>query len=214
MNKIAAFTSSFTPTALRPQFGDAVVCTSRPRIVRHSAVTLQGTMFMPPQPGDAGYKSKQSESKPKESESKKEEPSSGLDLPDLEEMASEVSSTAKRGLELLKEDLFKSAPERAGVGRQDQSSIMKPQYGEPGYKPDDDSIFGKVKGAVEDAVEEVGSTLDDLTDDKKEKKTFRPNLKKGKQKTPIGDYDLPAYLKPLPEDTPREGFTWKNYDGR
>jgi hypothetical protein len=27
-------------------------------------------------------------------------------------------------------------------------------------------------------------------------------------------YDIPSYLKPLPEDTPREGHTWKNYNGR
>lgn len=175
-------------------------------------------MFMPPQPGDAGYKSKESSPKPKESESKKEESSESgnLDLSDVEDAASSLADTAKRGFALLKEDLFKSAPERAGVGRQDQSTIMKPQFGEPGYKAGsgEDSVFGKAKDAVGDVVDDVKSNFEDLLDDEEDKKTSRPNLKKGKQKTPIGEYDLPAYLKPLPEDTPRKGFTWKNYDGR
>lgn len=93
---------------------------------------------------------------------------------------------------------------------------MKPQFGEPGYKAGDgeNSVFGKAKEAVGNAVDEVKSNFEELLDDEEDKKTSRPNLKKGKQKTPIGEYDLPAYLKPLPEDTPRKGFTWKNYDGR
>lgn len=40
---------------------------------------------------------------------------------------------AKRGAALLREDLLKSAPERIGVGRQDQTELAPPTYGEPGY---------------------------------------------------------------------------------
>lgn len=213
MNKIAAFTSSFTPTSLRPHFGEAVACPSRPRIVRHSAVTLQGTMFMPPQPGDAGYKSPKS----KESESKKEQSSDGA-MAELEEAAAQITTSAKRGLELLKEDLFKTAPERAGVGRQDEPTIMKPQFGEPGYKAgdgDDSTILSDVKDTVQGVISDVKDAVS--SDDKKKTSSGdRPVLKNKKStlKTPEEEYDLPAYLKPLPEDTPRKGFTWKNYNGR
>lgn len=40
---------------------------------------------------------------------------------------------AKRGAALLREDFLKSAPERIGVGRQDQTELAPPTYGEPGY---------------------------------------------------------------------------------
>ncbi|KAK1861079.1 hypothetical protein I4F81_003663 [Pyropia yezoensis] len=40
---------------------------------------------------------------------------------------------AKRGAALLKEDFLRSAPERIGVGRQDQTAVAPPTYGEPGY---------------------------------------------------------------------------------
>lgn len=42
--------------------------------------------------------------------------------------------TGTRGLRLLAEDLLKNLPEASGVGRQDLGMVMKPQYGEPGYK--------------------------------------------------------------------------------
>ena len=131
--------------------------------------------------------------------------------------------TEKRGLELLKEDLFKNAPEIAGVGRQDKSFVMKPQFGEPGYKPqayetikysdlgissftDDPNAVVKVGGleAVKEAAKEAkkGKSAAEL-----KAAVLKADMKEEKDIV----YDIPDYLKPLPEDTPRPGRTWKNY---
>lgn len=131
----------------------------------------------------------------------------------------------KRGLALLREDLFKTAPEKAGVGRQDTTMYIRPQYGDPGYKPqayevtkvsslgispfsDDKNAVEKVGGleAVKIAAKEVlkGKSAKELKNQALKIKTVEePKV-----------FDIPDYLKPLPEDTPRKGMTWKNYVGR
>ena len=139
-----------------------------------------------------------------------------------------AADVAKRGLALLKEDFLRNAPEKAGVGRQDRSVTVKPMAGEPGYKPaayqtvkvsslgispfpDDKNAVGKVGGveAVVKAAQEVkkGATAKELK---------AKILKKESASKPVEAkvYDIPDYLKPLPEDTPRKGMTWKNYVGR
>lgn len=132
----------------------------------------------------------------------------------------------KRGLQLLREDLFKSAPEAAGVGRQDASAIMKPLYGEPGYKPaayetvkvsdlgispfpDDANAVGKVGG-----VEAVKKAAVEVKKGEKTAEEVKKEVLKIEVKQEAKVYDIPDYLKPLPEDTPRKGYTWKNYEGR
>lgn len=133
----------------------------------------------------------------------------------------------KRGLDLLREDFLKSVPERVGVGRQDVSAIMAPSFGEPGYKPkayetvnvselgispfpDDANAVGKVGGirAVEKAARQVksGQSANVI----KAKVMKKEVVVADKDKV----FDIPSYLKPIPEDTPRKGLTWKNYDGR
>lgn len=132
----------------------------------------------------------------------------------------------KGGLNLLKDDLLKNAPSFAGVGRQDVSGIMKPMAGEPGYKPqayetvrvselgispfpDDANAVGKVGGikAVKKAAVEVkqGSK----TADEVKKEVLKIDVKKEKDQV----FDIPDYLKPIPEDN-RMTYTWKNYKGR
>lgn len=131
--------------------------------------------------------------------------------------------TGLRGFALLKEDLLKNAPEIAGVGRQDKSFVMKPQFGEPGYKPqayetikysdlgissftDDPNAVVKVGGleAVKEAAKEAkkGKSAAEL-----KAAVLKVDMKEEKDIV----YDIPDYLKPLPEDTPRPGRTWKNY---
>lgn len=134
----------------------------------------------------------------------------------------------KRGLDLLRQDLLKSAPEIAGVGRQDKpAAIMAPSYGEPGYKPqayetafasdlgispfpDDANAVGKVGGLA--AVQKAARAA------KKGESAKALKAKALKKEVKIPDaekvFDIPDYLKPLPEDTPRKGLTWKNYSGR
>lgn len=132
-----------------------------------------------------------------------------------------------RGLDLLREDFLKSVPERVGVGRQDVSAIIAPSFGEPGYKPkaietvnvselgispfpDDANAIGKVGGiaAVEKAALRVkkGETASAIKAKVMKKPTVVPESEIV--------YDIPSYLKPIPEDTPRKGLSWKNYDGR
>ncbi len=131
-----------------------------------------------------------------------------------------------RGLRLLAQDLLKNLPEASGVGRQDVSTYMKPQYGDPGYKPqayekvyvsqlgistfsDDPNYVGKVGGleAVKEAAKQVekGATPKQIKTSVMKKEEVKPEEK---------EYPLPDYLMPLPEDTPRKGMTWKNYRGR
>lgn len=183
--------------------------------------------YNPPQPGDAGYKPatpvpkgtgmvKTEETNPSEGSK------AGKKLP----VVSGAGERVKRGLDLLREDVFKNAPSRVGVGRQDQSAIMKPMYGEPGYKPaayetvkvsdlgispfpDDANAVGNVGGieAVKKAAVEVQKGEKTALEIKRE--VLKIKTKKGEKV-----YDIPDYLKPLPEDMTRKGFTWKNYVGR
>jgi len=51
----------------------------------------------------------------------------------VDDVLNAAKKPAARGLGLLREDLLKSAPERAGIGRQDQVGVAAPTYGEPGY---------------------------------------------------------------------------------
>lgn len=161
-----------------------------------------------PQPGDPGSK-----------------PSIAQAVASKLPVVSGATSTVKRGLDLLREDLLKNAPERAGVGRQDSDSVvMKPVAGEPGYKPqsyetikvselgispfvDDENAVGKVGGieAVKKAAIEVKAG--------KSSKQIKSDLLNANVVDSKG-FDIPDYLKPIPEDTPRKGMTWKNYEGR
>lgn len=181
----------------------------------------QGSTYAVPQAGAPGYQAPPKVEGSIFNESTKVEPKKGVSLP----VSSSVQDSMKRGLDLLREDLLKNAPERVGVGRQDKSTYIRPQYGDPGYKPqayetayvselgispfqDDKNAVGKVGGldAVKAAAKEVkkGKTA-------KEIKSAVLNIK---VKVEPKVYDIPDYLKPLPEDTPRRGFTWKNYEGR
>lgn len=181
---------------------------------------VSSTSYMAPQPGDPGYKDpaavKPAASKPQK-------------LPVIENDKGD-EGVAKRGLDLLKEDVLKSAPERVGVGRQDASSVtMRPQAGEPGYKPaayqtvkvselgistfsDDKNYVGNVGGidAVKKAALEVTSGQKTTKQLKEEalRKVSKAPAKAVKEET---TYDIPDYLKPLPEDTPRKGMSWKNW---
>lgn len=207
--------------------------------------------FMEPQPGDPGYvplppvpkgfgmeKSEPRTANGEEAEVKveasdKTKASTGTkkvtqktagDAPAAKKLP--VMEVTRRGLDLLREDLLKNAPDKAGVGRQDVGAIMKPMAGEPGYKPaayqtvrvselgispfpDDSNAVGKVGGvdAVKKAALDVkaGKTAKEI-----KKKVLKIETKAEDSKT----YDIPDYLKPLPEDTPRKGYTWKNYVGR
>lgn len=207
------------------------------------------TSFMAPQAGDPGYVppppvpkgTGMSKSEPRPSEKDAVEAVAAEEKP-ADPKAPTTTTTVtptpgaggakklpvvSRGLDLLKKDLFKSAPESVGVGRQDTSGIMKPMAGEPGYKPaayqtvpvselgispfpDDANAVGNVGGveAVKKAALEVKEGLKSAKEVKKEVTkavSFEAEPKK---------FDIPDYLKPLPEDTPRRGLTWKNYVGR
>lgn len=274
MTPVAAFTSSFTPTGLRPHIADRALCAPKAaRVFRQGASSVRASFFMPPQPGDAGYKpgggskpekKEKSESpspqssfsftpkpKPKAPEPTEEPKKKQSFLSSLNRTA-DFAETAKRGFELLKEDLLRSAPERVGVGRQDETTVVAPMAGEPGYKPrafetvrvsesgispfsDDANSVSKVGGlkavrkaardfktgktAAEiraEAIKNTGKPIyadDDDEEEKISRPTIKPPVSKIKTET-INPADLPAYLKPLPEDTPRNGYSWKNYSGR
>lgn len=207
----------------------------------------QATTFMEPQAGDPGFKPLppvekgfgMTKSEPRSSEAAASEAATPKDTaPEGDKPAEKkrggklpvvVGSAAKRGLALLREDILKNAPERAGVGRQDSEGLtMKPVAGEPGFKPqsfetvkvsdlgispfpDDANAVGKVGGieAVKKAAIEV------KTGEKTAKEIKKEVLKiKTTSKAETKVFDIPDYLKPLPEDTPRKGLTWKNYTGR
>ena len=137
------------------------------------------------------------------------------------------ATTATRGLALVVEDLRKNLPEVAGVGRQDVTGFMKPQFGEPGYKPqayetvkyselgissfsDDKNYVSKVGG-----IDAVKKAAKDALAGKKASDIKAAVLKADPVvKEEPKEYPLPDYLQPLPEDTPRKGMTWKNYVGR
>ena len=134
-----------------------------------------------------------------------------------------------RGLKLLAQDLLKNLPEASGVGRQDVTTYIKPQFGDPGYKPqayekvyvsdlgistfsDDANYVGKVGGL--DAVKEAAKKVEEGVSAKQIKQAVvkKEVIKEQKEEEKV--YPLPDYLLPLPEDTPRKGMTWKNYVGR
>lgn len=241
-------TSTFTNSQV------AASSVSCPLVLNHVRVPVRPTrhvspimtQFSPPQPGDPGYKppppvpkgtgmtkSETPEAKKPEAAAKKEAPAkegkssdAGAAGKKLPVVSGGAAQTAKRGLDLLREDLLKNAPTVAGVGRQDQTAIMKPMYGEPGYKPsayetvkvselgispfpDDANAVGNVGGieAVKKAAAEVKKGEKTAAQIKKEVLNIET---KKEEKV----YDIPDYLKPLPEDTVRKGFTWKNYVGR
>lgn len=140
-----------------------------------------------------------------------------------------AADTVKRGIALLREDFLKTAPQKAGVGRQDLDAFtMKPLSGEPGYKaaayelvkvselgispfPDDANAVGKVGG-----IEAVKKAARDVREGKSAKEIKKEVLNIGTdvKDTETEVFDIPDYLKPLPEDTPRPRMTWKNYKGR
>lgn len=92
------------------------------------------TAFMKPQPGDPGYvEPPVDKSAPSSTPAAPAAPKKGAKLPVKTGIT--AFDSAARGLELLREDLFKNAPVAAGVGRQDETGYIKPQPGEPGYKP-------------------------------------------------------------------------------
>lgn len=218
----SAFTSkhvySSTSTMVRPVLP---VTPIRPAPISITPVAI----YTEPQPGDPGSKplppvpkgfGMDKAAEPENDEAKTSAAGKKLPLSRFER--------AKRGLDLLKDDLFKNAPEQAGVGRQDVGAVMKPVAGEPGYKPaayetvrvselgispfpDDANAVGKVGGvaAVKAAAVEV----------KKGEKTasqIKKQVMNIKTKDVETVFDIPSYLKPLPEDTPK--ITWKNYVGR
>lgn len=82
---------------------------------------------MSPQAGDPGYKAKTPDAPEKVAPEKVAQK--------FPVNAGSAVTAVKRGFELFKEDFLKEAPERVGVGRQDQEGLtMKPVAGEPGYK--------------------------------------------------------------------------------
>ncbi|KAA8491877.1 hypothetical protein FVE85_8359 [Porphyridium purpureum] len=143
--------------------------------------------------------------------------------------------SGKRGLDLLREDFLQTGPERAGVGRQDKTVDAPPQFGEPGYVTpayqrvkvsslgisvfeDDANAVTKVGGikAVMEVAEKVASgelKTEEFEEGLKAGLSLDLALEKMEEEAAAGDL-LPDYLKPLPEDTPRKGMTWKNYVGR
>lgn len=186
--------------------------------------------FMEPQPGDPGYKepkeTKEAPSAPP-MEAVKENPFKSLakKLPVIGDRFDD-SGSRKRGLDLLREDFLKTGPVKVGVGRQDDSAIMKPLAGEPGFKPaayetvrvselgispfpDDKNAVGKVGG-----VEAVKKAALEVKRGEATAKEIKKKLLKIKIEKVPEVYDIPDYLKPIPEDTPRKGLTWKNYVGR
>lgn len=188
------------------------------------------TSFMAPQAGDPGYVAPPplpkgagigEEEAPQVTAEVKTVAQKGAKLP-------VAKATSKRGLDLLKEDLLKNAPERAGVGRQDTGNLtMKPVAGEPGYKPesfqtvrvselgispfpDDKNAVGKVGGL--DAVKKAAVEAKKGKSGKEIKKSLLAETPQKIVEEKV--FDIPDYLKPIPEDTPRKGLTWKNYVGR
>lgn len=202
------------------------------------------TSFMAPQPGDPGYKPPAPVAKGAGLPSTSKETKATKDAPSKSTTEKKVTPTpaggkgkklpvvsgaeaVKRGLDLLKEDLLKNAPERAGVGRQDTPSLtMKPSAGEPGYKPqayqtvmasqlgisgfpDDKNFVSKVGG-----IAAVKKAALDVKKEGKTAKQIKQEVLKINTKKEKTVFDIPDYLKPIPEDTPRKGYTWKNYNGR
>lgn len=242
---LGAATSTFTPTRVRSS--TTPLRTTRPRCPpSHATVTMQkkkgffsnpfskpkkapsGEQFVQPQAGDPGYQAPgpvakgtgMAKSEPKKLPVKD---ASEKDAGKGGKKGEDKRSFAKRGIDLLREDLFKSAPERAGVGRQDARAIMKPMAGEPGFKPaayetvkvselgispfpDDKNAVGKVGGveAVKKAALQVKAG--------KKAAEIKNEVLNIKTKVEKEVFDIPDYLKPIPEDYPKS--TWKNYKGR
>jgi hypothetical protein len=200
-----------------------------------------------PQPGDPSYKSPKfekfeieddtlpgppSKNKAKSEAAKAEAEAATLKAAKKTGALPVVSGIAeieekKRGLDLLRQDFLKSAPERAGIGRQDETNVSSPSFGEPGYKkqafetakvstlgispfPDDANAVGKVGGL--EAVQKAAR----LAAEGKSEKAIKAKFLKKEVVVPVKEqvFDIPDYLKPIPEDTVRKGYTWKNYIGR
>lgn len=213
------FTSAFVQPRLTSTFlGTPQVsrtCRLRPASasVRVSGVRMMADKEEPkaaPAPKKRGFKLPVTSGK-KAAPKKEEEDTEGL------------NETEKRGLGLVVEDLKKNLPEVVGVGRQDTTGYMKPQPGEPGYKPqayettfvsdlgistfsDDKNYVSKVGGldAIKKAAKEVnaGAKAEEI----KKAVLKAETIKKEEPKV----YSLPDYLMPLPEDTPRKGMSWVN----
>jgi hypothetical protein len=227
---------------------------SLPNPFGRKAETPAPTGFAEPQPGDPNYKPPKYEKFELEDESKPGPPSKNkakaeaaakaeaeaalekakksgkLPVMSGQEQAEAMKMLVeekKRGFELLREDLLKSAPERIGVGRQDTTTLSTPSFGEPGYKrqafevakvsslgispfPDDANAVGKVGGL--EAVQRAARLAAQGKSEKSIKAKFlkKPVVVAESEKV----YDIPDYLKPLPEDTPRNRMTWKNYSGK
>ncbi|PXF46149.1 hypothetical protein BWQ96_04155 [Gracilariopsis chorda] len=228
-----SFTSAFTPARGQPATASRRPSASRParfvmadekqpffrnpfaaKPAQPAQPDAPSTTFIAPQPGDPGYK-EPAAAKP---------PQQPTPLP----VVADDKGAIKRGLDLLKQDVLKNAPEQVGVGRQDSSAVtMRPQAGEPGYKPaayqtvrvsklgistfsDDKNYLGNVGGI--DAVKKAA--LEVVSGEKTTKQLKAEALSKVAKTAPKKEttvYDIPDYLKPLPEDTPRKGMTWKNW---
>lgn len=224
---VSSFASSSvysSTTPLRPiarRAGFSVRDEARPSLNPRLTPTAQA-QYGDPQPGEPGYSARKA--------SKKSSSKSGGDdddpsvVSDAKDYFEDVAGAASRGFKLLRDDLLKSAPERFGIGRQDTSSLAEPSYGEPGYKPpEDDSVpFRKPATGAKISEPKVDMQFPQSTFTSQPRASFK--VSGASQSTPpakpssssskdsSGEYDLPDYLKPLPEDTPRS--TWKNYDGR
>lgn len=183
-------------------------------------------VFSEPQPGDPGYKAptgaKAKKSPPPEA-GKEVKPSASIGGPgsasfkkqekrgfvstlsDMAQSAKEtVSSFAqgneeKRGLELLKDDILRNAPERVGVGRQDAYGYMEPQFGEPGYvtTEEDKPVIEQKKPTDQKASPRRAEY---------ESKTYRMEPKSSEPEV----YDIPDYLKPLSAKESKSSTSWQS----
>lgn len=198
---------------------------------RKSKRSEEKSSFMEPQPGDPGYGKPMSSGRDETTSEAEEEDTSIFARKDnrgLEDFPMGTNAQ-KRGLALLRDDFLRSAPERVGVGRQDVGSVvMKPVAGEPGYKPDNPKVSKEAKkGKSVKAVKRDVANVTEEKEDKKEKvdkggwgeKSFqkgRKNPQKDTESANVEDnvYQLPDYLRPIAEDNPGKGSTWKNYGRR
>lgn len=174
------------------------------------------SLFAEPQPGDPGY-GKDTKKEVKKVAKKVVDTGPVFALDDDGPGFGQV----RKGLDLLKEDLLKNAPERIGVGRQDATYKSAPQYGEPGYKQqayetvfqrdlglspftDDKNSVGKVGGieAVKQAAIEakMGKSAKVIKKESILRRAGRPVFQEDSQ-TPASE--LPDYLKPLADEVSR-----------
>lgn len=110
------------------------------------------------------------------------------------------TGNGKRGIDLLREDIFKSAPEKVGVGRQDAYGIMPPQPGEPGYKSKESAKPVSERKEKKEGRESSDRAQFGGRTDRIEPVSPSPEM-----------YDIPDYLKPLPSDEVTSSSTWQNF---